>query len=251
MDTGMLNLIKDAGFTEKEAQVYLALLEAGRAAVSRIADATNLKRPTVYVTLKCLAERGYASKIPNKKIETYNAGDPAILGAQLSTTAKHFLEMLPYMQSLQKRTGKHPKITYHDTEEAVWNIYKEQGFSSDVCIITSYARLLHFFPRAAEEWIRNSEKGIYPLKNSRHIIANDSEDIQIAKRLATAGHDVKSIASTDAHAVDLALYGNKLSITLIEKEPFIVVIESDELVRSMRGIFEIIWKTGKPVRSKE
>src|SRR5262245_40680703 len=123
MDAGMVNLLIDAGLSDKEACVYLALLEAGQATVSRIAEGTKLKRPTVYVTLKSLAEKGYASKMPNKKIETYSAGDPAILSAKMSTTAKHLLEMLPYLQSLQKRTGKQPHITYHDTEEAVRNIY--------------------------------------------------------------------------------------------------------------------------------
>lgn len=247
MDAGMVNLLRDAGLADKEAQVYLALLEAGQATASRIADSTKLKRPTVYVTLESLAKKGYASKMPNKKIETWSAGDPAVLSAQLSTTAKHLLEMLPYLQSLQKRTGKHPKITYYDTEQAVWNIYKEQGFISDVCLITSWSRLRDLFPRQAEEWFKNGERGIFPLKNWRHIVTNDPEDVKIGERLAAIGQQVRSVPGSDAHAVDLAIYGNKFSVTLIEKEPFIVVIESEQLARSLRGIFEIVWRTGKKV----
>lgn len=86
------------------------------------------------------------------------------------------------------------------------------------------------------------------MKNWKHIITDSPQDIEIGKHLAVIGQKVKSIHDTKTHSVDLALYENKFSITLISEEPFISTIESEPLSLSMRGIFDIIWKTGKWVK---
>ena len=96
MDSGMVRLFEDSGLSEKESRVYLALLELGQASVSRVADAAKLKRSITYVTLESLNEKGYASIVGGKKIAIYAAGDPTMLSARLSTTARHFAEVLPY-----------------------------------------------------------------------------------------------------------------------------------------------------------
>jgi HTH-type transcriptional regulator, sugar sensing transcriptional regulator len=248
MDESLINIFKQSGLSDKEAKVYLALLEAGVGTVFKIAQVTKIKRPSVYVVLESLTNKGFATKIPNRKTSTYSPGDPAILAAQLSTTAKNFRELLPYLQTLMSRLPNRPKISFYDTEEAVWNIYKETSQHNDVSLISSYARLGEYFPRATEEWLRNCEKGIYKLKDWRHIISDDPKDLEIGKRLLKLGQNVRCISGGDIHAIDLALYGNKFSITLIDKEPIIVVLESETLKRSMSAIFEIIWKAAKTIK---
>ena len=248
MDEGLVKLLENAGMRDKESRVYLALLEAGQATVGRIAQITKLKRPIIYVTLEGLRGKGYANKISNRTVNTYSAGDPSVIGAQLNTTAKQFSEMLPYMQTLERRSGKRPRVTFFDAPQAIWGIYKEQSHYADVSLITSYSRLYQHFPNETEEWLRNCENGVYLLRNWQHVITSEPKDVEIGKRLASTGQKVKSITSKETHVVDIAIYENKISITLIDKEPFINVIESAPLVRSMRGIFDIVWKTGKPVR---
>lgn len=51
-------LLKKLGFTDKEIQVYLAVLENGKIAPAAIASLTNIKRPTVYSVGKELIKRG-------------------------------------------------------------------------------------------------------------------------------------------------------------------------------------------------
>ena len=48
--------------------------------------------------------------------------------------------------------------------------------------------------------------------------------------------------------MDFAIFGNKLVITSLGEKPFIVVFESEELVKSMLPIFEIAWQKGKDVK---
>ena len=46
------------GFSEKEARVYLACLEAGTASVAVVAEKAGVKRSTAYVMLESLSRRG-------------------------------------------------------------------------------------------------------------------------------------------------------------------------------------------------
>ncbi len=113
MDTDLLKLLEQTGFTEKEARVYLALLELGKGDVSDIAKIAELKRSIIYVLLEELIKRGYISELPNQKINTYHAIDPSFILNELKITTKNFSEMLPIFRTLRNKGRKRPKITYY------------------------------------------------------------------------------------------------------------------------------------------
>lgn len=251
MDNGLIKLLEEAGFSGKESAVYLALLELGQGTVARIAQVTKLKRPIIYVTLETLAKRGYVSMVTNKKIITYAVSDPSIISARLTTTAKHFLEMLPYLQTLGNKSGQRPHITYYDTWEGIWNVFKEASYSKDVMLVTSYARLMQKHPSATETWISGCERGVYSLQGWKHLVPNKPSEKEIVQRLVRVGQNVRTVTNDDLHSLDLAVYDKKISITAIDEQPFMVVIESDSLARSLRAMLGIIWHTGQQLENEK
>ena len=50
----MLKELQDIGLSEKEARVYLAALEIGRATADQLAKHAKIVRPTTYVQLQSL-----------------------------------------------------------------------------------------------------------------------------------------------------------------------------------------------------
>jgi len=88
MDQDLITLLEQTGFTQKEAGVYLALLELGKGTVTQISKITKLKRSIIYVLLEGLIKRGCANKIPGLKINEYHAIDPSFILSQLKTTTK-------------------------------------------------------------------------------------------------------------------------------------------------------------------
>ena len=244
-DSGLVKLLSDSGLSEKEALVYVSLLENGSATVTKISKQTGLKRPTTYLILESLSKKGHASQLPGKKVSVYTSGDPAILAAKLNTTAKYFLEMLPYLQTLQNKSGGRPKISYYDSGEAIWSVFIETSQYPDVRLITSYERLSKHYPRETEEWLKNCERKIYRLKNWRHLISKTPGISKIEKHLIALGQDVRPLPSIDMHDIDLAIYQNKISITFIAQSPFMVVIESKEITHSMANLFDFVWNFSK------
>ena len=68
--------LEELGLSDKEAVVYLALLQFDNAAPSQIAEKTKLNRSTVYVVLESLEKKGLASETNVGKTVHYQAAAP-------------------------------------------------------------------------------------------------------------------------------------------------------------------------------
>lgn len=246
MDQDLLKIVKDAGFGEKEARVYLALLELSPGTVSQIAKLSELKRPIIYIILDKLMKEGYVNQLPGKKINQYQAIDPSVILNQKRTALKDLSEMLPLLQTLRNKGKRRPKIHYIETKEGIWKIYEEMSLAKEAFFITSYTSIEKHFPGSVDKWIRDYKKGLFTVVG-RHLIPDSPAEIEIGERFKKINQKVKIFSGIKQYSMDFTIYENKLAITSLEEEPFMVLIESEELVNSMKPIFEIAWKAGRPL----
>ncbi len=73
------NKLVQLGLSEKEAKLYLLLLQIGSSPVSALAKRAAVKRVTVYSVLEGLVERGLVSYQNQAGGRRYNAYDPECL----------------------------------------------------------------------------------------------------------------------------------------------------------------------------
>lgn len=71
--------LMELGLSEKEAKLYLLLLQLGNSPVSPLAKRAELKRVTVYSVLEVLVERGLVSFENRPEGRRYSAYDPECL----------------------------------------------------------------------------------------------------------------------------------------------------------------------------
>jgi len=248
MDNDLVKLLESSGFTPKEAQVYLALLELGQGGVTDIAKISGLKRSIIYVLLEGLLKRGYISELPNQKINTYQAVDPSFILNQLKTTARNFSEMLPIFKTLGSNGKTRPKIRYYDTREGILKIWDgEMNYAKDAFFISSYQRIEECFPGKITEWTEKAKKGIINT-GFRHLISGNPFEKELAEKFLKINQKVRILPDLRNTSMDFTIFDNKLAITSLEDDPFIVVIESESLVNSIRPIFEIAWAKGREIR---
>jgi len=247
MDKDLVKILENAGFTEKEAEVYLALLELGQGNVTDISKNTKLKRSIIYVILEGLIKRGYVSEIPENKINTYRAIDPSVILSKLRVSYKNFSQMLPIFRSLGNTGKKRPKITYHETKEGIINTWEEMNNASDAFFISSYERVEKHFPGAIVDWVERYKRGMITGK-FRHLVSDNPAELEIAQEFLAVEQKVRTLSDLKDSQMDFTIYGNKLAITSLGEEPFVVVVESQELVNSMRPIFELAWHKGKEIK---
>ena len=112
------NALKDLGLTEKEASVYIALLEIGEATVIQIARQTKLKRPTIYILLDVLREKELVLKIPHAKRAIFIAKDPDDFFRESLYKAKKAYDMLSEIKAIQKKENK-ISVKYYEGEHGV------------------------------------------------------------------------------------------------------------------------------------
>jgi sugar-specific transcriptional regulator TrmB len=247
MDNDLIKLLEASGFTPKEAQVYLALLELSTGTVTEIAKITELKRAIIYVILEGLIKRGYVSELPNNKINTFQAVDPSFILNQLKITTRNFSEMLPMLRTLHNKGNQRPRITYHESKENIWKIYEAINLAPEALFISSYERIEKHFPGSIAKWIEDYKKKRILVKG-KHLVANNKFDVATMKEFSGTGQNTRYLPEISHFNIDFSLYGNKLALTSLEENPFIVVVESEELASSFRSIFEIVWKSGKEIK---
>ncbi len=82
--------LRELGFSEKEATIYLALLAVGSAVASDIAKRAGLKRSTAYVILEALAAKGLVSAVDRRGVRLYHAAPAEQLVQYMKSMASRY-----------------------------------------------------------------------------------------------------------------------------------------------------------------
>lgn len=125
--------LQELGFSEKEVNVYLALLELGSGVASDIAQKAKIKRSTTYVILDLLAGRGMTSVVERRGVQVYSPAPPeqlveylkgmSLRYTGLADTAK---KLLPELKASRKTPiPSTPKVQMFQGLEGIKTAYKD------------------------------------------------------------------------------------------------------------------------------
>src|SRR3989344_1956665 len=132
----MLTELKDLGLSEKEAKVYVAALEIGRATADQLAKHAKIVRPTTYLPIKSLMDKGLMSTYEEGK-KTYFAPESPELLKRLLARQKDALnakerdlgDLLPELLHQFKSAGERPIVRFFPGKEGL-SIAREEVFTS-------------------------------------------------------------------------------------------------------------------------
>lgn len=98
----LIDKLKAIGFSQKEAIVYLATLQAGTAPASLIAQGANMNRVTTYGILEKLFQKGIVMTSVHQKMQHFTALAPEVLIEKTKQQADNLAASLPSLQSLRE-----------------------------------------------------------------------------------------------------------------------------------------------------
>ncbi len=120
----LIESLKNWGLNEKEARVYLALLQLGKTTAYNVSTRSGIKKPTTYVILKQLIQKGFALNVPRAKKQLFAAKSPeecmAIAKEKLAMTEKD----LPELLALKKKRESRVNVAYFEGEPGAEEMYK-------------------------------------------------------------------------------------------------------------------------------
>lgn len=124
----MIEKLQILGMNEKEARVYLYLIEYGISGASEIARHLDFPKSTVNFLAESLWKRGYLSKSMRANTHYYEADInllESILQREQQEKDSFIEQILPVLREKNANTHMKPKIVFFDGIEQCRNAYLE------------------------------------------------------------------------------------------------------------------------------
>jgi sugar-specific transcriptional regulator TrmB len=243
----LIDKLRLAGLSEKEARFYLASLELGPACMWDIYRKSGLKRPTCYLIFESLAERGVGIKTKDRKRAIYSVIEPSALSASLEYNKEQFNKSLSQFDALVSPSHQKPEISLYSGFEGMRQAYLlgiSQPAGSEL-LIYGDTKIWSQYEEQNEEYIRERVKKKISLKvlfsdKNREASRFKSDDSELRERRFLPASRYMPVAEQQI-INDYVIY-----IAYSEKEPFATVIKNNAIARLEREKFYLLW--GKALR---
>jgi len=124
--------LQDIGLSDKEAQVYLGLLQVDHDSVLDLAKKTKINRTTIYPVLDSLAKKGLISEIKVDTKVRYQAEPPERLETfveqqkiALEEQSARLHDIVPQLKSIQRESGERPVVKVFEGREGIISSLEE------------------------------------------------------------------------------------------------------------------------------
>ena len=249
MDTSVL---EEAGLTEGETKVYLALLELGSSTTGPIVERSGIAKSIVYQILDKLMQKGMASVIVKEKTKYFQPAQPQrivdYIGEQeksLEETKKKVEELLPKLAGMQK-TAKGAEATLFmgfrgmiSVHERTYDKLRRGGEYYCIGIPSDQPRFFHSYYQ--RDHARRVKAGI-----NCKLLFNPKTPPEILKnRNSFKGCDARYMPIEISSPVWILGYKGVVSVTMVSSNPITVEIVNQEIADSFRAYFEEFWKKSR------
>lgn len=239
----LLEILKNIGLDENEAQVYLSTLSLGPTTVLKIARASGIKRTTIYGIIESLQKKGLMRIELRGLKQLYTAESPEKLDIMLDTRKGEFTAILPEFHALHRLQGRESTIKVYTGLRAMKDLYldtlKEIKIHEDYLVITNQDRWFNLDP---DFWMKNYIEPRAKLNIKTRLLFQNSQISQEHKKFEkNFNEQIKILPDGVNLNVDTILLPNKMIVVELLPPYNITVIENQSIVELHREMFELIW----------
>lgn len=239
--------LQEIGLNEKEAMLYLALLQMDNDSVANLAKKTKINRSTVYFVLEGLEKKGLVSEVRLDKKVHYAAESPERLETYverqkvvLEEHAARLKDIIPQMKSVQREQGERPIVKYFEGRDGAISAYTEfyemhDDKAKDGYFIYNRDLLGEVFTLKEMDIFRNIRLGkkvnpisVYNNKSGEIVF----EDPGQRKRIDESIYPITSDITIIEDRIIVTTLGDKISAILIKSKDLSETLKS--LVRKIQ-----------------
>ena len=233
--------IKKLGLSEKEAKVYLAVLELGQAPAAEIAVHSGVNRATTYVILEELRRKGLASSFEKGKKTIFAAEAPERLSNLFEIEKKRLEEnfsdlkkILPELDKLYEIRGERPKVRFFEGKDGIASIRED-------ILKTKTNYLYQFLPLDESYRFFPSKSGGHREKMGEKLRKVHQKTIYSTKKGRISRPGWKFLPEQD-FKTEIVIYGGKAALVAHKEKLFGIIIEDPTIAGTLKVIFETVWK---------
>lgn len=239
--------LKQFGFNDKEAKIYLAGLELGSTSVLELSRRTRLPRTTLYPILEDLRRRGFFRYGKQKRRSVYTAESPSTLEKQLLAREKVFSGIVPRLEAMVGTVREGAGVTLFEGSDGFRQLWRKifRSGVKEYRLITSAAGLIDFVsePYLIKNIIAERKKrGIKSLQLipasplGKKIVAKDYFELRESRFLP---RDAQLPAT-------IIIFGDEVAFITTRKENTMILVTSGETAITHRALFNLLWSSARP-----
>lgn len=229
------SVLMEFGLTDKEIDVYLALLRTGNCQASEIAQKTNIHRINVYDILERLQEKGLVGFAIEGKTKKYEAIDPKKILELEEERKEKIKSIIPELIKQREMANLPQEAVILKDKKGIQNILEEITKSkTEVLLFASGWGFKENFPNYAPIW---HERFRINKVKIRCLLSSKFKDTEIPKPLVC-----KFLPSEFVFPSTTCIYEDKVLIIMWGASPIAVLVRGKEIFDSNREFFEMLWK---------
>lgn len=233
-------LLQKSGLNEKEASIYLATLELGTSSVHGIADKAGIKRPTAYIILKQLENKGLVSLVPRARKVLYAAESPEKIISNLARQQELMKQFLPNMLAVYNTKKEKPQVLLFEGKEAVREVYEKILNAKQVDFFATTKDIVSVYPDYPK---RLEQKALEKKLTVRELLTRTPEDIKFADNIThSANYQHRFTPAGQEFFTDNVLFDGNVVFFSYEPRIFAVQIQSQGIYQSLQTLFNLAWQ---------
>lgn len=240
------------GLSDKEANVYLAMLELGPSSVQDIAKKAGVNRATTYVMLESLKRRGLMSSVERGKKLVFAAESPEHLLhlvkdeiRDVEDKRERLEDAMPNFMGLFNAIEDKPKVRYFEGEEGA-------GACRDV---------IHELSKGGHPWRQfihidkalNEVHGKYETERAKlgsgkyHVRVLYSIDEGLKPNPAGTNFELRRIpvGIIPSFNGEFDIFDTFIVVVTNKTRPIAVIIESEDVAKLFQSFFDLAWKAAE------
>lgn len=238
------------GLSEKEAQVYLTSLELGTASVYELANKSGLKRPTTYVVINELMQKGLVSLYKLKNKTYYTPLPVKKLLQRFQKQMNQLQSALPQLEKLETNSKSRPFVQFYEGKDGIAELYSELNPNvykpKELLFFGNVGAIAESLPNRLEYWYKIiKDKRV----RVRDLVSNTKENlnyINTIKAYELPHYETRIIPNKQQLGpIDIAVSNESVYIMSLIRDVFGIKIKHPLISETFKVWFNMAWEYGK------
>lgn len=241
-----IELLKDMGLSEHEAEVYFSMVSLGPTPVLKIARASGIKRTTIYSVLESLKEKGLVRTELKGFKSFFVAESPEKLETIIENRKNQFKKnLLGFMQIYNKGGGESLIKIYEgiDATRSVYNNLLNDIKPGEDYMIIAGMKKAYETDKIFYDELRELRAKL-PIKVRMLVTDPENEESQYAiKYQKNFNMQVKALPAETKITTNMVITPQRILIHQFDQPIMAIVIENKSTIKTHQELFEIMWKS--------
>jgi len=235
------NILKKIDMSDKQIEVYLAILRNPKTNISNISRNSNIKRTTVYAHLEELLKKGFITKTIKWKTILYLAEDPKNILKNFEEKKRALIDAMPLLKDIYDNLKTDTKVRIFEWKTEIKNFYEKMSNSTtDIYTFFSPEKYFKIFSKE-----NSDEFNSQVLKNKTKLYDLVEDNKEWREYLKYINHFWKILPKEFSDIwLDMVIFEDYVWIISFDSMSW-VLIKDRAIHHLMKTIYKFIWKSIK------